>query len=267
MAVCPVCEGKAIPSRRKLGEFELYACSDCELRFAPGAFDVPVNYTAVYESTEYIESQVESITNCVDLREFAAMPTYRTFFETARRSPGATLIDLGCGVGRFCHAASVNGWNVSGIDISEHAISIGNRYATFPMRNMSIEELITTGERYDVATAFEVLEHLSNPDNFIIQMRTLLKPDGQIFCTVPNWNSPQVQNATQLDWIPPIHLLFFTKSSLAKVAKRAGFQNIVVGEIWCDAFPAEWSRRPRWIARRILHGPRSPLGLWLHASV
>jgi 2-polyprenyl-3-methyl-5-hydroxy-6-metoxy-1,4-benzoquinol methylase len=195
------------------------------------------------------------------------MPTYRPFFQTARRSDGATLIDLGCGVGRFCHAASENGWKVSGIDISKRAISVGTRYANFPMRNMNIEDLIATDERYDVATAFEVLEHLSDPDKFLVQMRTLLNPGGQIFCTVPNWNSPEVQNATQHDWLPPIHLLFFSRSSLAEVARRAGFRNIVIGEIWCDDFPAEWSRRPRWIARRIKHGPRSPLGLWLHATV
>jgi spore maturation protein CgeB len=264
---CPVCERATSSSGHKLGEFELYACSNCQLRFAPVAFDVPVNYTDVYESPEYIESQVKSISDCADPRVFAGMPTYRPFFEVARHSDGETLIDLGCGVGRFCHAALANGWNVSGIDISEHAISIGNRYAQFPMRSMSIEQLVATGEQYDVATAFEVLEHLSDPGNFLHHMRALLRPGGQIFCTVPNWNCPEVQNASQLDWIPPIHLLFFTKSSLAEVARRTGFQNVVVGEIWCDSFPAEWSRRPRWIARRILHGPRSPLGLWLHASV
>jgi 2-polyprenyl-3-methyl-5-hydroxy-6-metoxy-1,4-benzoquinol methylase len=267
VAPCPICGAKATASGRKLGGFELYACPDCELRFAPDAFDVEVNYTDVYDSPEYIESQVQSIANCEDSNMFASMPTYLPFFQTARHPDGATLIDLGCGVGRFCHAASGKGWNVSGIDISERAISIGKRHAKFPMRNMNIEELIATDERYDVATAFEVLEHLSDPGKFLVQMRALLKPGGQVFCTVPNWGNNEVQNATQLDWIPPIHLLFFSKSSLAEVARRAGFQIIVVGEIWCDAFPAQWGRRPRWIARRIVHGPRSPLGLWIHASV
>jgi len=266
VARCPVCEGKAIPSGRELGGFKLYACLSCELRFAPEAFDVAVNYTDVYETPEYIESQVEAVANCADPRTFADMASYRPFFQCARQPVGATLIDLGCGVGRFCQAASAYGWNVGGIDISERAISIGRRYAKFSMRNMSIEELLARDERYDVATAFEVLEHLSNPGKFLVQMRTLLKPDGQIFCTVPNWNCSEVQNAIQRDWLPPIHLLFFTKSSLAEAARRADLRNIVVGEIWCDSFPAKWSRRARWIVRRILRGPRSPLGLWLHAS-
>jgi len=264
---CPICEGRASPTGRKLGGFELYACPSCELRFAPDAFNVTVNYTDVYESPEYIESQVESLANCADLSEFANMATYRPFFECVRRPDRATLIDLGCGVGRFCHAASGHGWTVSGIDISERAISIGSRYAKFPMRNMRIEELIANDERYDAATAFEVLEHLSKPGKFLNQMRTLLKPGGQIFCTVPNWNSAEVQNAIQLDWLPPIHLLFFTKTSVAEVARRSGFGNVIVGEIWCDGFPVEWGRRAKWIARRIVHGPRAPLGLWLYASV
>jgi hypothetical protein len=63
MARCPICEKEATPSGHRLGGFELYVCPPCDLRFAPDAFLVTVNYTDVYETPEYVESQVESIAN------------------------------------------------------------------------------------------------------------------------------------------------------------------------------------------------------------
>jgi 2-polyprenyl-3-methyl-5-hydroxy-6-metoxy-1,4-benzoquinol methylase len=262
---CPICQLQTFPAGRKLGGYQLYLCRRCDLRFAPEAFDSRLDYTEVYDSPEYVANQVESITSCSDASAFGGMATYRPFF--ARTSPRryATLIDLGCGVGRFCHAASLRGWKVIGIDISQKAIEIGRQYARFPMENAGIDDAVSRGERYDMATAFEVLEHLSDPQSFLARMRMLLKTGGQIFCTVPNWNCAEVQEATQADWIPPIHLQFFSKESLTRLAEKAGLCDIAVGKIWTDPLPRSLIGGAKWMRRRILRRQNSPLGLWLHA--
>jgi 2-polyprenyl-3-methyl-5-hydroxy-6-metoxy-1,4-benzoquinol methylase len=262
---CPICNFGTALAGCELGGYKLYLCSKCDLRFAPDAFATKLDYTEVYDSPEYIASQIDSIAGCPDPGLFAGMATYQPFFTRMHPESGSTLIDVGCGVGRFCHAASSRGWKVVGIDVSEKAVEVGRRYADFPVQNASIDDVIAKGEKYDVATAFEVLEHLRDPEEFLMKMRMLLKPGGQIFCTVPNWNCVEVQTASQADWVPPIHLHFFSQESLTQLAEQAGLLNVAVDEIWTDPFPQSLVARTKWMRRRILRKPNSPLGLWLHA--
>src|SRR5215471_9917752 len=151
---CPICQLSATPAGCSLGTYDLYLCAGCDLRFAPDAFDIKLDYTEVYGSPEYVANQADSIADCVNPALFAGMATYQPFFARMRPKYGAALIDIGCGVGRFCHAARARGWDVLGIDISQKAIEVGRRYAQFPLQNARITDVISSKERYDVATAF-----------------------------------------------------------------------------------------------------------------
>ena len=252
------------PDEINLGGYALYACTQCDLRFAPAAFDAKVDYAHVYETAEYIANQVVPIQSGVDFKSFAEHCTYRPFFQRVQQRPTATLLDVGCGVGRFCHAAHYRGWNVTGIDVSTTAVQIGSRYATFPLTEASVEDLLSRSQRFDVVTAFEVLEHLSKPLRFLISLKELASSKGQVFCTVPNWDCQEVRTATKADWVPPIHLCFFSLTALERLGFLAGFDRVTVGVVSTDPFPGCMPHGLRWLARRVIGRPRRPLGLWLH---
>ena len=264
--VCPLCCLSAAPDAVTLGGYQLYLCARCSLRFAPQAFQVPVDYDGVYQSAEYESDQVRALQS-LDGNELANHPTYRAFFEHVPRFPGARLLDVGCGVGRFGQGACARGWDVTGIDVSPLAITTGRKFAAFPLRAATVEELIEEGERFDVVTAFEVLEHLSSPVQFLSTVQRLLRPGGQVFLTVPNWNSAAVQNSTRPDWLPPIHLLFFTQSALRRAGELSGLARVTTGVIRSDPLPQETLPKARWLARRLLLRPREPLGLWMHGRL
>jgi SAM-dependent methyltransferase len=260
---CPVCGNEAAPDKVELGGYQLYQCPRCTLRFAPQAFQVPVDYDGVYQSAEYQCDQVRAL-HSLDGEELANHPTYRAFFEQVPRFTGARLLDVGCGVGRFGHAAYARGWDVTGIDVSPLAIEIGREFAPFPLRVATVEELIAAGEQFDVVTAFEVLEHLSSPRQFLASAQRLLRPGGHAFFTVPNWNCSTVQSSTRPDWLPPIHLLFFTESALWRAAELSGLVRVATGVIRSDPLPRRILPRARWLARRVLLRQREPLGVWVH---
>jgi 2-polyprenyl-3-methyl-5-hydroxy-6-metoxy-1,4-benzoquinol methylase len=227
---------------------------------------VPVDYDGVYQTAEYESDQVRAL-KALDRKELAEHPTYRTFFEHVPRFSGARLLDVGCGVGRFCQGAYARGWDVTGIDVSALAIATGREFAPFPLRAARVEELINDREQFDVVTAFEVLEHLSAPVQFLSTVQRLLRPGGQLFVTVPNWNSSAVQNSTRPDWLPPIHLLFFTESALRRAAELSGLAKVTTGVIRSDPLPRGTLPRARWLARRVLLRRREPLGLWMHGRL
>jgi SAM-dependent methyltransferase len=262
---CPVCRESGRDDGVRLGQFAILICRGCGLRFAPSAFDSAVDYDGIYGSPEYVATQVEAIESHFDLASFIQNATYKAFFDHVRPFPGAKLLDVGCGVGRFCHAAHSFGWQTTGIDVSEKAISIGLPRAPCPLRRATAEQMLEEGERFDVVTAFEVLEHLSKPLDFLRQLGALATLSGSVFCTVPNWDCSPVQTATRPDWIPPVHLCFFTRRSLQRLGQLAGFAHAETGVIWTDPIP----RRPKallnWLRRRLKGQPRDPLGLWLLA--
>ena len=130
-----------------------------------------------------------------------------------------------------------------------------------------MEALIREGERFDVVTAFEVLEHLSSPLQFLASAQKLLRPGGHAFFTVPNWNCPSVRSSTRPDWLPPIHLLFFSGSALQRAGELSGLTQVTTGVIRSDPLPRGIQPRARWLARRVLMRPREPLGLWLHGRL
>jgi 2-polyprenyl-3-methyl-5-hydroxy-6-metoxy-1,4-benzoquinol methylase len=144
---------------------------------------------------------------------------------------GRKLLDVGCGVGRFCHAAHAHRWNVTGIDISAAAIKIGAPLASFTLRCESLDTYMQSASSADVVTAFEVLEHLPMPLDLVRQARSVLSQQGRFFFTVPNWKCALVQNATSSDAVPPFHVNFFTENACRALLEKAGFKSIETGVI------------------------------------
>ena len=263
MRACPVCDGRNTGRKEQIGGFPVHVCGDCGLWFFDSAQALPVDYDEVYKTPEYEEYHLEALSHTKDWLVFANYPTYRPFFERLGASVG-TLLDVGCGVGRFCRAACAKGWSVRGIDVSRTAIEAGRQDVPFPMAVMAIEELARGTEKFDVVTSFEVLEHLAEPRQFIGHIARVLKPGGRFFCTVPNIESPSVRHATRQDWVPPVHVLFFDRHSLRELLLRAGMTDVETGEIWINTPPRGVLRRLKHAMLRLLGriGRPEPTGLW-----
>lgn len=263
---CPVCKrGTLHKTPTKMGTYFLYICSECDLHCTPDAFGLGTKYNDVYRTAEYekMVSERLRVLNESKGRELANVIPYESFFARIKPSENKRLLDVGCGVGLFCHGAQAHGWVVKGIDVASRPIEIGKQWATFEMEVSTLELLHERSETFDVITAFEVLEHLSDPLQFLTSARQLLNPQGQIFCTVPNWDSQEVQTAKQKDWLPPIHLLYFTQLALGNLGESTGLKT-VTGITWTGKHPQKRVTQIRWLRRRLLNRHRSPLGLWLH---
>lgn len=262
--LCPICQTPSLSASILLGGYQLWCCPSCTLRFASDARDAVVDYDAVYDSSVYDAEQVSPLLKTVDPQALANIGTYIPFFRQIPVQREGTLLDVGCGSGRFCHAAQAAGWQVFGVDVSQSAITIAQKTATFSLRCLTLEQVAEKEERYDVLTAFEVLEHLQDPVSFLKLAGNVLKPGGHIFCTVPNWECQDVQHATQTDWLPPIHVNFFTDVALRRLGATAGYSTVTTDTIWSDPYPSGWRFRLKWLKRRLLRRRQLPQGLWLH---
>jgi len=85
-------------------------------------------------------------------------------------------------------------------------------------------------EKFNIITAFEVLEHQDKPLNFLNDVYTLLEKEGFFCGSVPNRNRIFVEihrKINNFDY-PPHHFLYFNKESLKNALINIGFKEIEI---------------------------------------
>jgi 2-polyprenyl-6-hydroxyphenyl methylase/3-demethylubiquinone-9 3-methyltransferase len=96
---------------------------------------------------------------------------------------GLTLIDIGCGGGLVTEPMSRLGFAVTGIDADTSAIEIARSHAeagglVVDYRAASVEQMAAAGERFDVALALEIVEHVADREAFFTALGALVRPGG-----------------------------------------------------------------------------------------
>jgi SAM-dependent methyltransferase len=77
-------------------------------------------------------------------------------------------------------------------------------------------------QKFNIIVLSHVLEHISDPVNFLESLHELLDRDGLLFVDVPNQDHLFKKNVFP-------HLLFFSPESLKSVLENSGFMTITVG--------------------------------------
>jgi 2-polyprenyl-6-hydroxyphenyl methylase/3-demethylubiquinone-9 3-methyltransferase len=107
--------------------------------------------------------------------------------ERAQGLAGKRVLDVGCGGGILSETMAEHGAEVTGIDLSDKALSVARlhllesgRQVTY--RKVAVEALAQeTPHAYDVVTCMEVLEHVPDPASQVAACAALLKPGGHAF--------------------------------------------------------------------------------------
>lgn len=113
--------------------------------------------------------------------------------------PGATVLDIGSGIGIFALALSKLGYNVVGLDkyifqpdnyLSVEKMGIDGLQKIWQKNNLSIinDDIFNfpSDKKFDCVVNIAVLEHQKSPKKFIELCLKNLKPNGYFFCVVPN---------------------------------------------------------------------------------
>jgi 2-polyprenyl-3-methyl-5-hydroxy-6-metoxy-1,4-benzoquinol methylase len=101
---------------------------------------------------------------------------------------GSRVLDVGCGSGRLMRSLRENKHcDCVGLDISEIAISM-TRNSGFEAYLSKLPDLPPEirDMQFDVVTAVEVFEHISQIDKTLIALNRIIKPGGQLIASVPN---------------------------------------------------------------------------------
>jgi 2-polyprenyl-6-hydroxyphenyl methylase/3-demethylubiquinone-9 3-methyltransferase len=93
------------------------------------------------------------------------------------------ILDIGCGGGFICEEYAKKGSQVTGVDPSSGSIDTAKNHAK--TSHFTIDYQVAEGEKlpfadasFDVVSCFDVLEHVSDLNQVINEVRRVLKPNG-----------------------------------------------------------------------------------------
>lgn len=136
------------------------------------------------------------------------------------------LLDIGCAFGFFLELARNDGWNVQGIEISEHACKYAKNVLKLPVLNKTLEKADFKQNSFDAVTIFDVIEHLPDPKSMLKGIRKILKPNGLLAITTPNIGSITAKllgkNWEEVKRVRE-HIYFFSEGTLKKMLEALNF--------------------------------------------
>lgn len=238
--LCPLCGAADAPVRHLIRgrvldhEFSIRECPHCSLFF-----------TSPRLSSESLQRYYDSEA-VEDLKDTLRIPSHHTFdaiglernardavslWRVVQRRDGRpasnlpTLLDVGCGFGQFLKVVAPLSI-ATGIEISEFCVARARAQvgSAASVRHAFLCDLIATGEQFDIVTAFEVVEHLTDPAAFFREVRQVLKPGGIFYYSTGNVQGKIARRtgATWEYWAPEEHLLFYSPSTMTRFLTEAG---------------------------------------------
>lgn len=97
------------------------------------------------------------------------------------------ILEVGCGAGRLTNYLTQRGFNIIGFDISKSLIEEGNiRYPDAVKFLASGDSMPFSNSTFDVVLSFDVLEHIPDVNEHILEVRRVLKKGGLYLFQTPN---------------------------------------------------------------------------------
>ena len=104
------------------------------------------------------------------------------------------ILDVGCGGGILCEALAQRGANVTGIDMGEAPLAVGNLHSLESGVSVTYEQSTAEdyagshAEAFDTVTCLEMLEHVPDPSSVVAACAAMTKPGGTLFFSTINRN-------------------------------------------------------------------------------
>lgn len=227
--LCPVCgEPKFVPVMTQpdadLGTLEIVRCAFCNITFLSKRLQ-PEHMTTLEDTSDVYVFDETSIEQKLKGPYLELI----TWLEQLQPKHGQFL-DIGCNRGFLLEAARRNSWSVVGIEISPIAANYAQQKFGLDVRTSL--DLLTPLDQFDLAAAWHVLEHTTEPILFLRQISQHMADEGILAIQVPDFNCLEAyrQRGNSGGLICSVHNFYFTKSSLEMVIELAGLRVVSITE-------------------------------------
>lgn len=239
---CIVCDfSDEIPLFEVINGFRVFECPSCGLHFT---YPMKVmNYEEAYKKQHedllsFTNIPYESYLNVeeeeLEIEKWCRLPRFNVLLPILSQIPKGKLLDIGCSTGFFMLIARKFGFEVYGIEASERAVKIAKeKYKLNVIKAVSLDDLPNEYKNpYDVITAFEVVEHVHDPLNFLEKIYSLLCDKGLLILSCPPFYKFEnmAKSYRKYKWwygdYPPNHVTRWKPWTLHYALKKVGFNEV-----------------------------------------
>ncbi len=233
---CNVCGADDYQALSSVKEWNIGKCTRCGLIYLnPAPFFAPTSeFSEMSKGFQYTRYMHEKITPKImahenhqfssQLREISQL-TGQTF-------PTMRYLEVGCGSGASVQAATDLGWEATGIDIDPELIGAGRSQMKADLRCVPLLESRLKENSFHFIRLRDVIEHLPDPYESLLEIKRLLRPGGIALFVTPNEgglvNRVRLSFGGKREMIawgePPHHIHGFTPVTLQRILQRAGFK-------------------------------------------
>jgi len=221
--ICPVCESSPAELLYKMNGFELLKCTNCDLIFQSGA-DMQDSSSMIRDI--YDESWVKM------KEQAAAGDLYSHYLFTSQlvdclSGPGDRLLEIGCGTGEFLHLIKLMNRKVTGIEPSEKSCAFAKAGYQLDLINSVWDISLLKGmEKFHTIVFWHVLEHISNPTEFLTDVASVLCDHGRILFCVPNNNclDNRILSKASPIYTERDHIFHYSENNLPLLLAKAGLK-------------------------------------------
>jgi 2-polyprenyl-3-methyl-5-hydroxy-6-metoxy-1,4-benzoquinol methylase len=143
-------------------------------------------------------------------------------------APPGRLLDFGCGWGFFLRSAARRGWQPYGVEPLPGPAIYARVLAGATVVTDTIHADTFPADFFDVITAFQVFEHIPDPNETLAMLRSFLRPNGIMLIEVPNiatW-SVRLLGKRHRHYVQD-HLNFFSAETLGQLFQANGLQPLL----------------------------------------
>ena len=221
---CLACGAIALPQiLYRVRNFSIIRCSICGLghTLITPDFDPSTIYTEAY----FQGGQSDGYADYQGSHEYIAAEFRHLLHEIG--TAGATrgrLLEIGCAYGFFLEEASKS-FQVCGTELAEAAVAACRARGLDVVRKAD-EAFYSERGPFDVVVMLDVLEHLTAPDDLLLDLQHHTRLGGLLVITTGDFGSLVARTMGQ-HWrlmTPPQHLWYFTAEAISSLLAANGFR-------------------------------------------
>lgn len=152
----------------------------------------------------------------------------RYIFATNFIKQGMNVGDIGCGIGygSYYMAIATPCKSVTGVDIASDAIEYAKEHYSNEKTKFLVKDIIAEmlDDKFDLITAFEVIEHTPNAKAFLSSIVKLLNEDGIIVLSSPNEDVLHFKKE-----LFPFHIKHYTVFEFEHFLDSVGLEPLIKG--------------------------------------
>ena len=211
---CPICnrdEGK-----KRFGVYIF--CGQCKSLYLENP---PSSATLRVENKKYANSVIAQIDT---IKESLILPLERLSLLGGKLQKKSKILDVGCGYGLFLDLVLQADYVPYGMDVAFDFIRYLRKKKIPGYTNMKD----VPDNYFDAITAFDVIEHIRKPQQWLIGIKKKLKKNGYIMLSTPNLLGISGRVLRHRWWVlsPDGHFTLFSPNSLRSILERNGFEVI-----------------------------------------